>query len=126
MERSLESLTRTNFKSDFKIALGRLPSQLSGLYDIIQTQIAKTQTYGRSVATKTFKWLSSAQRLSSTQELVAAIYTAYADIPSNSDEDEDGEHVEELATDILRLCQILIVLDSEQGAYRFAHQSVRE
>lgn len=103
MEMSLESLTRTNFKSDFKIALGRLPSQLSRPYDIVQTQTAKTQTYGRTVATRTFKWLSCAQRLLSTQELVAAIYTAYADIPSDSNEDEDGEHVAEPATNILSI-----------------------
>ena len=73
VEMSLESLTRTTFRPDFKIALGRLPSQLSGLYDIIHTQIAQTQTYGRIVATTIFKWLLCAQRLLSTQALLAAV-----------------------------------------------------
>ena len=36
---SLEALKRTECQQDFNVTLGQLPSELSGLYDIIHAQI---------------------------------------------------------------------------------------
>ena len=128
---SLESLQQIKFHKDFKKALGQLPSKLSGLYDIIHTQIDQTGFYGRRVATMTLKWLLCAQRLLSVDELIAAIPGVSEDpteLSSDSDEkNESGvERKPSPENDIIRLCRNLVVIDSEQKIFRFAHQSVRE
>ena len=128
---SLEYLQRIKFISDFKSALGRLPSELSGLYGIIHAQIDDTETHGRDVAIMTLKWLLCAQRLLSIKELIAAIYTAYKDADESlSDSDEDDESRSDQTpspeNDIIRHCRNLVVIDSEQQVFRFAHQFVRE
>ena len=127
VEMSLEALKRIKFFPDFKRALGQLPSELSGLYDIIHAQIDQTERYGRDVATQTLKWLLCAQRLLSAEELIAAIYGGDYDMPSDSDGDsESGGEQGSPTNDILRLCRNLVVFDFEQAIFRFAHQSVRE
>ena len=128
---SLETLQGIKHQPDFMKALGLLPSKLSGLYHIIHMQIDQTEPYGRDVAIKTLKWLLCARRLLSVQELIAAIPVVYEveDEPS-SDSDEDDESRSEQKPspehDIIRLCRNLVVMDSEQRVFRFAHQSVQE
>ena len=128
VEMSLEALKRIKFLPDFKKALGQLTSELSGLYDIIHTQIDKTETHGRDVAIQTLKWLLCAQRLLSAEELIAAVYQVDEDISSDSDEGPElgNDQLRSPENDILRLCRNLVVFDSEQASFRFAHQSVRE
>ena len=130
---SLESLQHIKYKPDFERALGRLPSKLSDLYDIVLTQIEETEQYGREVATKTLKWLLCAQRLLTVDELAAAVLWPFRD---SADSDwESGTHEDDESNDspvilpendIIRLCRNLVVLDAEAGVFRFAHQSVRE
>jgi len=129
VELSLETLSRIKFQPDFDYALGRLPVKLSGLYDIIYTQIDQTQTYGRDVAIKTLKWLLCAQRLLSVEEFLAAVDVV--DDSSSSESGEDDGHgqadsLDSLENNVLRLCRNLVILDSKQRTFRFAHQSVRE
>ena len=126
VEMSLEALSRIKYAPDFKKALGQLPNKLSGLYDIIYKQIDQTETYGRHVAMKTLTWLLCAQRLLSVEELLAAIHAVDAGASSDSDEDDDSGEAGSLENDVLRLCRNLVVIDSEQRTFRFAHQSVRE
>ncbi len=128
VEMSLEALKRIKFLPDFKKALGQLPSELSGLYDIIHAQIDQTETHGRSVAVQTLKWLLCAQRLLSAEELIAAVYQVDEEVSSDSDDDSElgSEQLRSPENDILRLCRNLVVFDSEQQSFRFAHQSVRE
>lgn len=130
VEMSLEALKQTKFNKDFKKALGRLPSGLSGLYEIIHTQIYQTEIYGRDVAIITLKWLLCAQCLLSVDELIAAISVVYEDdTEPSSDSDDDelrSEQVPSPEDDIIRLCRNLVIMDSEQKVFRFAHQSVRE
>ena len=126
VEMSLEALSRIKYAPDFKQALGRLPSNLSGLYDIIYTQIDQTETYGRHVAIKTLTWLLCAQRLLTAEELLAAVHAVDAEASSDSDEDDDSGEAGSPENDVLRLCRNLVVIDSEQRTFRFAHQSVRE
>ena len=126
VEMSLEALKRMELLRDFKHTLGKLPAELSGLYDIIHTQIDRTEPYGRDLAIQTLTWLLCAQRLLSAKELIAAVYRVDDDMSSDSDEESEleGEHITE--NDILRLCRNLVVFDSTNKRFRFAHQSVRE
>ncbi len=131
VELSLEALKQIKFRKDFKAQLGQLPSKLSDLYDMIHTQIDRTEPYGRKVAIVTLKWLLCAQRLLSVSELIAAISVVDEDtVESSSDSDEDNhsrsEHAPSPENDIIRLCRNLVVMDSEKGVFRFAHQSVRD
>lgn len=130
VELSLEALKRIKFIKDFRDALGRLPSELSSLYEIIHTQINQTETYGRDVATGTLKWLLCAQRLLSVDELIAAISLLYEDDTEPSSDPDDNEmrseQVPSPEDDIIRLCRNLVIIDPEQKVFRFAHQSVRE
>ena len=126
VEMSLEALSRIKYAPDFKKTLGQLPVKLSGLYDIIHTQIHQTETYGRSVAIMTLTWLLCAQRLLRAEELLAAVHGVDIESSSESDEDDDNGEAGSPENDILRLCRNLVVLDSEQKTFRFAHQSVRE
>ena len=126
VEMSLEALSRIKYAPDFKEALGQLPNRLSGLYDIIYTQIDQTETYGRHVAIKTLTWLLCAQRLLRAEELLAAVHAVDAGASSDSDEDDDSGEAGSPENDVLRLCRNLVVMDSEQRTFRFAHQSVRE
>ena len=128
---SLETLQGIKHQPDFMKALGLLPSKLSGLYDIIHTQIDQTEPYGRDVAIKTLKWLLCARRLLSVQELIAAIPVVYEveDEPSSDSDEGDESRSEQKPSpehDIIRLCRNLVVMDSEQRVFRFAHQSVQE
>ena len=126
VEMSLESLKRIKFLPDFKKALGELPSELAGLYDIIHSQIERTEPYGQKVAIRTLSWLLCSQRLLSAEELVAAVYILDDDVSSDSDDDPEFKAVGSPKDDILRLCRNLVVFDSEQEIFRFAHQSVPE
>ena len=126
VEMSLETLSRIKYAPDFKKALGQLPKRLSGLYEIIYNQIDQTETYGRHVAIKTLTWLLCAQRLLRAEELLAAVHAVDAGASSDSDEDDDSEESGSPENDVLRLCRNLVVIDSEQRTFRFAHQSVRE
>ena len=130
VELSLETLKRIKFLPDFQQALGQLPSDLAGLYDIIHAQIDQTETYGRDLATQTLKWLLCSQRLLTAEELIAAVYKVDKNVFSDSDEDSERFEQDAPSTspenDILRLCRNLVVFDSEQRLFRFSHQSVRE
>ena len=126
VEMSLEALSRIKYTPDFKKALGQLPKRLSDLYEIIYDQIDQTETYGRHVAIKTLTWLLCAQRLLRAEELLAAVHVVDAGASSDSDEDEDSEEAGSPENDVPRLCRNLVVMDSEQRTFRFAHQSVRE
>ncbi|CAD6579294.1 MAG: hypothetical protein ASARMPREDX12_009118 [Alectoria sarmentosa] len=128
VQMSLEALKRIKFLPDFKKSLGQLPSELSGLYDIIHAQIDQTEAHGRDVAVQTLKWLLCAQRLLSAKELIAAVHQVDEDIATDSDGDSEleSEQLRSPENDILRLCRNFVVFDFEQQSFRFAHQSVRE
>ena len=126
VEMSLEALSCIKYAPDFEEALGRLPKKLSGLYDIIYKQIDQTETHGRHVAIEALTWLLCAQRLLSAEELLAAVHAVDAGASSDSDEDDVSGETGFAENDVLRLCRNLVVIDSEQRTFRFAHQSVRE
>jgi ankyrin repeat protein len=138
---SLESLQQIKFRPDFEQALGKLPTELAGLYEIIHQQILESGPHGRQTATATLKWLLCAQRLMKKHEILAAISIKLQEAnlsqldsdEVSSDEDVNAEDVEdhnqhELVScdDVVRLCRNLVVLDVEVDVFRFAHQSVQE
>ena len=136
---SLETLRPIKHIKDFEEALGKLPPRLSDLYEEIHRQIDQVGRRGREVAIKTLKWLLCAQRLLSVAEILAAVEETDSEISSDSDDligfetssdSEDYlirlENVPSSADGVLDLCRNLVVLDSEQDIFRFAHQSVRD
>ena len=153
---SLETLQKIKFRSDFLKALGQLPSKLSGLYDIVYSQIDMTESYGRDIAIRTLKWLLCAQRLMTAKELIAAISLPGDDIDdstsdpeynsierksstesfdktrnsksweSTSKYNEPCSDFQEVHNDIIRSCRNLVAVDAQREHFRFAHQSVRE
>lgn len=136
---SLQRLQAIKFLPDFKVALGKLPSQLSDLYDIIYAEIDNTDAFGRSAAISALTLLLCSQRLLSIEELIAAIYiqsfnelqpSLHSDNNSESDEGtfSDAESESDMVSpgQVLQLCRNLVVLDSESEVFRFAHPSVRE
>ena len=93
---SLETLQQIKFRQDFENRLGRLPSKLSGLYDIIYSEIIRSENdetikYGRVAATKTLKWLLCAERLLTVEELAAAIQLPYDEAMDSSSASDDSE-----------------------------------
>jgi len=121
---------------------GRIIQGLTTIDDADIEFLNRSGTHGRDVATKTLKWLLCAQRLLSIEELVAAVPLVYEDgvgpdpdweedtAESSSDSAEDNgssaERIPSPENDIIRLCRNFVVIDFEQGVFRFAHQSVRE
>ena len=101
---SLETLQQIKFRQDFENRLGRLPSKLSGLYDIIHSEIIRSENdqtikYGRVAATKTLKWLLCAQRLLTVEELAAAIQLPYDEALDSSSASDDSEKTDEETND---------------------------
>ena len=125
VQMSLETLIYIKYKPDFEKALGRLPARLSDLYDVVHAQINQAESLGRDVATHTLKWLLCAQRLLSVGELLSLVGVQSTD-ESESDVESGDEQRSYSENIILRLCRNLVVMNSEQKVFRFAHQSVRE
>ncbi|EHK98358.1 hypothetical protein M7I_5831 [Glarea lozoyensis 74030] len=110
---------------DVENAIGKLPSSLRGLYDIIYDQLpiatgdsenAKELTTSQ-VVRRTFNWILCAQAHLSTAAFISALW-----IP---DADEDA--VDNLTKDqVLDACCNLVVHDATADTFRFAHLSVRE
>ncbi|KAK2798050.1 hypothetical protein FQN51_007975 [Onygenales sp. PD_10] len=132
---SLEALRKINHPRDFERALGRLPRKLSGLYDTIFEQIYAAEVFEQRTAVMTFKWLMCAQRLLSSEELIAAVSGGLEDRAELHPESESALTDEETwisegfsvsDTDIVQYCRNLVVVDSDLGVFRLAHQSVRE
>ncbi len=134
---SLQRLQTIKYLPDFKAALGKLPSQLSELYDIVYAEIEQSGPYGRTAAISALTLLLCSQRLLSKYELIAAVYvqsvseqrsSSEADSDSESDVVSDAESGSGAvsADDILQLCRNFVALDSTARVFRFAHPSVRE
>jgi ankyrin repeat protein len=95
--------------------LGRLPKTLEESYDAIYQTISDSGPENRTLAEKVMKWLICAQRPLYSHELIAAISV-----------DSEGRRLS-LSNDVLLdICCNMVVLDSEQNVFRFAHLSVRE
>ena len=96
-------------------ALTKLPKKLNESYDVIYNQISDSHYPNAEIATRTLKWLLCAQRPMKSVELIAAVSV------------NSAGHASALSSaDILSVCCNFVVLDLEQGVFRFAHLSVLE
>lgn len=91
---SLEALRSCKHDADYKTLLGKLPSKLSGLYDIIYGEIRHSGTNAFQTAVLALTLLQSSERLLSTSELTAAVFNVEDDDTDNealSDETSDSD-----------------------------------
>ncbi|KAL6794836.1 hypothetical protein GGI42DRAFT_363259 [Trichoderma sp. SZMC 28013] len=103
---------RIKIESDVREEVGQLPQTLRESYDRSYRHILDLSRPSRVLAERVFKWLLCAQKLMTTQELVAAVIFA-------------SEHHFVSSQNILDICHNMVVID-DQGYVRFAHLSVRE
>ncbi|ESZ94138.1 hypothetical protein SBOR_5492 [Sclerotinia borealis F-4128] len=114
-----------NVEKDIDDFLGNLPKSLEESYDLVYNKIMRSGLASQKVATMTFQVLLNAQRILTSDEMLAAVSI-------DLDLDLDLEKMDILASndfEILSVCRNLVVFDndiSSGGSYRFAHQSVRE
>jgi len=127
---SIQSLCdseRIKLPGDIELALGRLPKDLSGLYDIIYAQVPLLPSHGNSnagktlnsslVAKRTLNWILCSQAHLSTKQFIAAVSGDFFDQPGSATLTID---------EILDVCCNLVVHDERADTFRFAHLSVRE
>lgn len=96
-------------------ALGKLPKKLHDSYDHILSQIFNSEASTQELASRVIKWLWCAQTQLSTKRFINIVKSG----PSNWSRTIT-------VSDVLRACCNLVILDSEQDTFRFAHLSVRE
>ncbi|KAI0547823.1 hypothetical protein F4679DRAFT_552833 [Xylaria curta] len=99
--------------------LGKLPADLKTAYDEIYSKIQNGHRHERSLADNAFKWVACAKEPLSSEELLAAIRL-------NSDKDTFDLSDAITESQLLHLCNNLLVLDSQQYVWRFSHLSVTE
>jgi Ankyrin repeats (3 copies) len=114
----LESLRWIRFEKDIRAALGRLPRELSELYqELYERMISTDHETDRAVAINVLRWMLCAGRRLASNDFFVAI-SLNLDVPVDSI-DEDV---------ILDLLHNFVVSDDSEGiqTFRFSHLSVRE
>ncbi|KAI9753568.1 MAG: hypothetical protein M4579_005085 [Chaenotheca gracillima] len=124
VELSLETLCdsrRILLEKDVRNELHQLPRGLKKQYQVIYDDILASAPSTGSVATRLFSWMLAAERVMSTEELVAAVAL-----------DDDGSYHEDLnVLVLLDICRNLIIEttiddDSKEKTLGVAHLSFRE
>ncbi|KAI1298922.1 ankyrin repeat-containing domain protein [Xylaria venustula] len=99
--------------------LGKLPPDLKTAYDEIYKRIEKRHGYDRALAENALRWVMCAQRPLRSQELLAALCL-------NPEKDPFGLSKIITESQLLHLCNNLLVIDSQRSVWRFSHLSVAE
>jgi ankyrin repeat protein len=102
-------------EDNVRYGLERLPKKLNDSYDLIYEQISNSQYPNPELASRIMRWLICAQCQLSTDDFIAAISV-----------DSSGQYFSPSKSNVLSICCNLVVHDSEQNTFRFAHLSVRE
>ncbi|KAI0537878.1 hypothetical protein GGR58DRAFT_325662 [Xylaria digitata] len=99
--------------------LGRLPDGLKTAYDEIYGKIKDRSKHDRTLVENAFKWVACALRPLKSEELLSAI---------RLDSDTITHDLSETITEsqLLHLCNNLLVIDSQRHVWRFSHLSVTE
>ncbi|KAF3012810.1 hypothetical protein E8E14_007706 [Neopestalotiopsis sp. 37M] len=105
--------------SNIKHRLGRLPNNLKGTYDELFDAIRIRKGTDRLLAENALKWVMCAVAPLSREVLLSAIR-----LEISRDEFTLLEKITEVQ--LLKLCNHLLVLDTEQDVWKFAHFSVAE
>ena len=110
-------------EEDIRARLGKLPENLSGVYDEIMNSMKPIDS---DLATRALKWMLVSQRPLKPHELVAATVLD----PSSAPPDRSATQTlqfEQLGIErVVEACGGLILLDQQIGGMRFAHPSVQE
>jgi hypothetical protein len=104
------------YEKDIRHELGRLPTSLQDLYEIIYDDIMAVAKTGQEIAIRTLQLLLCAQRRLTTKEMLAAV--TVDSLLGNAEASSEAE--------LLYACCNMVVLDEEVDSFRFAHLSVRE
>ncbi|KAJ8124960.1 hypothetical protein O1611_g8681 [Lasiodiplodia mahajangana] len=99
--------------------LGKLPANLKIAYDEIYRRIRAQHEHDRFLADNAFKWVAAARKPLKSEQLLSMI---------RLDSEEDTFHLSEEISEsqLLHLCNNLLVLDTERKVWRFSHLSVTE
>ncbi|KAI1123673.1 hypothetical protein F5Y10DRAFT_47475 [Nemania abortiva] len=99
--------------------LGKLPDDLKTAYDEIYGKIKARHNHDRALADNALKWVAAARKPLRSVELLSAI---------RLDPQQETFHFAESVSEsqLLHLCNNLLVIDSERNVWRFSHLSVTE
>ena len=106
---------RIKTEDNVRTALARLPEELNAIYSVIMEQISIQEEPNPDIAQATLKWLSCARRQLTSEEFLSAVNIG-----------SQGQHFNLSNYTLLDICCNLIVYDSVQNVFGFAHLSVRE
>lgn len=98
--------------------LGKLPRGLEATYDEIYGKIKTRNKHDKVFADRAFMWVMSARHPWTTEELLSNIRWSYEDTSSPASKITESQ--------LLHLCNNLLVLDSQRKVWRFSHLSVAE
>lgn len=117
----LQTKELLNLETDraIKARLGVLPSGLKTLYDEIYSKIKARSDHDRILVENAFKWVMCAIQPLTSKELLSAIR-----LDSAGDTYDLADNITE--SQLLHLCNNLLVLDSQRQIWRFSHLSVAE
>ena len=119
-----------SFELDIRARLGKLPKNLSGVYDEIMISIESRPGMDFELATRALKWMLVSRWPLKPQELVAATELNPSSIPPDRPADDQRlQPGPEPALDVelvIHVCGGLIFLDHGLNVMRFAHLSVPE
>ncbi|KAK5630889.1 hypothetical protein RRF57_006604 [Xylaria bambusicola] len=99
--------------------LDALPTGLKKAYDEIYEKIKDRNKYDRALADRAFKWVACTYEPLTSEELLSAIR-----LDSDSTAFDLSDPITE--SQLLDLCNNLLVIDSQQKVWRFSHLSVIE
>jgi len=117
-----------DFESDIRARLGKLPKDLSGVYDEIMSSVKSRPGAGFELATRALKWMLVSRRPLKPQELVAATeLNPLSTQPGRAVQSSQPPQGPLLDLElVIHVCGGLVLLDQEAEVMRFAHLSVRE
>ncbi|KAH8586045.1 hypothetical protein B0O99DRAFT_586459 [Bisporella sp. PMI_857] len=99
--------------------LGKLPRDLKEAYDEIYNEVKEKDEHDKALADRAFMWVMCACKPLSSDELISAI---------RPNLEKDAFNLSDKVTEsqLLHLCNNLLVLDSQRNVWRFSHLSVTE
>ncbi|KAK9425528.1 putative NACHT domain-containing protein [Seiridium unicorne] len=115
----IKQILKLETEAAIRDRLGRLPDTLKSAYDEIYYKIQAQHKYDQSLANRAFKWVMCARIPLSSEELLSAIR-----LDSEGESFDVSDEVNE--SQLLHLCNNLLVLDPQRKVWRFSHLSVTE
>jgi len=98
--------------------LGRLPTGLIATYEEIYGKVTARNKHDRALADRAFMWVMSTAQPLTSEDLLSAIRWSFEDTLCQASEITESQ--------LLHLCNNLLVLDSQRKVWRFSHLSVAE